>query len=51
MPIKKTKKGWKIDNVRGYSPTKKAAVKRLRAIKARQRKSKKKLYMKGKGKR
>ena len=34
MPIFKTKKGYKIKNVKGVSPTKKQAVKRLRAIKA-----------------
>jgi predicted secreted Zn-dependent protease len=37
MPIRKTKKGWKIDNVPGYSKTKKEAEKRLRAVKANQR--------------
>ena len=38
MPIRKTQKGWKIDNVAGYSKTKKEAEKRLRAVKANQRK-------------
>ena len=37
MPIRKVKGGFKIDNVKGVSKTKAAAVKRLRAIKARQR--------------
>lgn len=41
MPIRKTKKGYKIDNVKGVSKTKKAAVRRLRAIKANQRRRKK----------
>lgn len=40
MPIRKTSKGWKIDNTRGYSKTKAQATKRLRAIKASQRKKK-----------
>ena len=38
MPIRKTKKGWKIENTPGYSPTKKEAEKRLKAIKANQAK-------------
>jgi len=38
MPITKTKKGYKIKNVKGTSPTKKAAIKRLRAVKASQAK-------------
>tara|TARA_R100001594_G_scaffold145976_1_gene196750 strand:- start:3142 stop:3261 length:120 start_codon:yes stop_codon:yes gene_type:complete len=38
MPIRKVKGGWKIDNVKGLSPTRKAAEKRLKAIKTRQRK-------------
>ena len=42
MPIKKTSKGYKIKNVKGKSPTKKAAVKRLKAVKASQAKKKKK---------
>ena len=37
MPITKTKKGWKIKNTSGVSKTKKAAKRRLRAIKWRQR--------------
>jgi len=37
MPIRKTKKGWKIDKVPGYSKTKKEAEKRLKAVKASQR--------------
>jgi len=41
MPIRKTKKGYKIDKTPGYSKSKTAATKRLRAIKARQRKYKK----------
>ena len=36
MPIRKTKGGYKIDNVKGKSKTKKSATKRLRAIKANQ---------------
>jgi len=38
MPIRKTSKGYKIENTAGYSKTKKDAVKRLRAIKANQNK-------------
>ena len=37
MPIRKTKRGYKIDNVKGYSKTYKQALKRLRAIKIHQR--------------
>jgi len=40
MPIKKVKGGYKIKNVKGKSPTKKKAVKRLIAIKIKQRKKK-----------
>lgn len=37
MPIRKVKnKGFKISNVKGYSPTRKQAVKRLQAVKASQ---------------
>ena len=36
MPVYKTPKGWKIENVPGYSPTKKEADERLKAIKTRQ---------------
>lgn len=36
MPIRLTNKGWKIDNVDGYSKTRTDAEKRLRAIKANQ---------------
>lgn len=42
MPISKTSKGWKIQNVAGYSKTKAEAEKRLKAVKASQAKSKKK---------
>lgn len=38
MPIKKTSKGWVIENVPGASPTKKKAEQRLKAIKANQAK-------------
>ena len=38
MPIRKTKKGYKIDRVPGQSQTKKEAEKRLRAVKASQAK-------------
>ena len=38
MPIYKTKAGWKIKNTKGVSKTRKQAIKRLRAIKANQRK-------------
>lgn len=41
MPIRRTPKGWKIDNTPGYSKTKKEAEERLKAIKARQHKGKK----------
>ena len=34
MPIRKVKGGWKIDNVAGVSPTRAAALKRLRAVEA-----------------
>ena len=37
MPIRKVKGGWKIDNTSGISKTKKAAKRRLRAIKFRKR--------------
>ena len=40
MPINKVEGGWKIVNTKGISPSKKAAERRLRAIKARQRASK-----------
>jgi len=36
MPIRKVKKGYKIENVAGVSPTKKAATQKLKAIKASQ---------------
>ena len=36
MPIYETPRGWKIKNVKGYSPSKEAATKRLQAIKAKQ---------------
>ena len=36
MPIIKTPYGWKISNTHGVSPTREAALKRLRAIKASQ---------------
>jgi hypothetical protein len=39
MPIIKAKKGWKIKNTSGYSKSKKAAKRRLRAIKWRQQKT------------
>ena len=42
MPIYKTKKGYKIANTPGYSKTRGAAIKRLRAIKANQAKRRKK---------
>ena len=42
MPIKKVKGGYKICNVKGKSPTKKHAEKRLKAIKASQSKRGKK---------
>lgn len=41
MPITKTKKGYKIQNVKGVSKTNKAAEKRLAAIKINQAKNKK----------
>jgi hypothetical protein len=40
MPINKVEGGWKIVNTKGISPSKKAAERRLRAIKARQHASK-----------
>jgi hypothetical protein len=36
MPINKVEGGWKIVNTKGISPSRKAAERRLRAIKARQ---------------
>ena len=36
MPITKVKGGWKIANTKGLSSSRKAAQKRLRAIKASQ---------------
>ena len=40
MPIYKSKSGWKIENTKGTSGTRKQAVKRLQAIKANQAKKK-----------
>lgn len=40
MPIRKTKKGYKIDNVAGTSKTREEATKRLQAIKINQKKKK-----------
>jgi len=37
MPIRKTPRGYKIDNTPGYSKTREEAVKKLKAIKASQR--------------
>lgn len=42
MPIRKVKGGYKIERVAGKSPTKAAAARRLRAVKARQAAEKKK---------
>ena len=41
MPIRKTKGGYKIENVKGKSKTKAAAKKRLAAIKISQKKRRK----------
>jgi len=41
MPINKVEGGWKIANTKGVSPNKKAAERRLRAIKASQNARKK----------
>ena len=41
MPIRKTSKGYKIDNVPGHHKTRKAAEKRLQAVKASQKRRKK----------
>ena len=41
MPINKVEGGWKIANTKGVSPSKKAAQRRLRAIKASQNARKK----------
>jgi hypothetical protein len=38
VPIYKTKSGYKIKNTKGVSKTRKQALRRLRAIKVRQRK-------------
>ena len=40
MPIYKTKAGYKIKNTKGVSKTYKQALKRLRAIKANQKRKK-----------
>lgn len=40
MPVRKTKKGFKIDNTPGVSKTRKMANKRLAAIKISQKKKK-----------
>ena len=48
MPVYKSKGGYKIKNVKGKSKTKKAAMKRLRAVKASQSKKKKRSYKKKK---
>jgi len=50
MPIKRTKGGYKIKNVKGKSPTMAAAKKRLKAVKANQaiKPKKTKSYKKGK---
>jgi len=40
VPITKTRRGWKINNTPGTSRSKKAAKKRLRAIKWQQKKGK-----------
>ena len=37
MPIRKTPRGYKVDNVPGYSSSREEALKKLKAIKARQR--------------
>ena len=42
MPIRKVKGGWKIENTPGKSKTKKAAKRRLRAIKWRKGKARRK---------
>jgi len=49
MPITKTKKGWKIKNTSGISKTKKAAKRRLRAIKHRQSKKRRRKGRKKRG--
>tara|TARA_Y100001938_G_C7964964_1_gene366331 strand:+ start:642 stop:767 length:126 start_codon:yes stop_codon:yes gene_type:complete len=41
MPIKKVKGGYKIRNVKGKSGSKKDAVRRLKAIKASQKRKRK----------
>ena len=38
MPIRKVKGGYKIDNVKGISKTRAEALRRLRAIKRKQKK-------------
>lgn len=42
MPVRKTKKGYKIDNTKGYSKSRSEATKRLKAIKASKKRKKKK---------
>lgn len=34
MPVRKTSRGYKIDNVSGYSSTREEALKKMKAIKA-----------------
>lgn len=41
MPVRKTSRGYKIDNVPGYSGTREEALKRLKAIKTKQHKRRK----------
>ena len=41
MPIRKVNGGFKIENTKGISKTKRDAIRRLRAIKANQSKKKK----------
>lgn len=45
MPIHKVKDGYKITNTSGVSKTKKAAKRRLRAIKWKQKKRRKRRYI------
>jgi len=42
MPVRKVKGGFKIDRVPGVSPTRAAAVRRLKAVKASQARRRKK---------
>lgn len=41
MPVRKVKGGWKVEGTKKVHPTRTAAIRQLRAIKANQNKKKK----------